>query len=125
MMDENLAVGLLFAAIMVLLAICVVVHLCSEAKFRGWEEGRQENECYHRRTTDILRGRIEAREHALAMYRDIATTFCDNTSDCVYCPYERDKNDSKCVLWELDDAVINLDIAKVHVRTKHDGGDGN
>jgi len=39
----------------------------------------------------------------------------------VYCPYERDKNDHKCVLWELNEKVERLDIKEVHVDTKHDG----
>lgn len=49
------------------------------------------------------------------MYRDIATTLCDNTSDCMYCPYDRDKNDKKCALWELDEAVKRMGIDEVHV----------
>ena len=125
-MDENFAAGLLFAAIMVSLAIAyVAMILWSEAKSRGWEEGRRENELYHRHTTAILRGRIEAREYALAIYRDISTTLCDNVTDCMYCPYERDKNDHRCVLWELNEKVERFDIKEVHVGTKHDGGDGN
>ena len=124
MMDEKLAMVLLFIAIMVLLAIVFLVMLiCSEANFRGWEEGRQENEHYHRLTVDIMKGRIEARECALAMYRDISTTLCDNMSDCMYCPYERDKDDSRCALWELNEAVKRMDIDEVHVDTKHDRGD--
>ena len=121
-MDENLATMMLFAAIMVLLAITFGAEiLWSEAKIRGWSEGFQENEHYHRLALDAIKARIEAREYALAMYRDISTTLCDNVSDCVYCPYERDKNDHKCVLWELNEKVERLDIKEVHVDTKHDG----
>lgn len=72
---------------------------------------------------DAIETRIESRERALAMYRDIATTLCDNESDCMYCPYERDKNDSKCALWRLNENVERFDIEEVHVGTKHDGGD--
>jgi len=125
-MDEKFTIWMLWAVIMVLLAIPVsVMLLWSKAKFRGWEEGLQDNELYHRHTTDILMCRIKAREHALAMYRDISTALCDNISDCMYCPYERDKNDHKCVLWELNERVNSLGIKEVHVDTKHDGGDGN
>jgi len=123
-MDENIAKWLLFVAIIVLVAIISgVLFLLSEAKFRGWEEGRQENERYHRLEIDAIRGRIEARERALAMYRDISTMLCDNTTDCVYCPYECDKNDHRCALWELNEKVERFGIKEVHVDTKHDGGD--
>lgn len=125
-MDENLAMGLFFTAIMVLLAIIFgAMILWSEAKLRGWEEGFHENERYHRHTVAVIKARIEAREYALAMYRDISTTLCDNTSDCMYCPYERDKQSNKCALWELNETVKRMGIDEVHVGTKHDGGDGN
>ena len=124
MMDENIAKWLLFVAIIVLVAIISgVLFLLSAAKFRGWEEGLQDNERYHRHAVDAMRGRIKSRECALAMYRDISTTLCDNISDCMYCPYECDKNDHKCALWELNEAVKRMDIDEVHVDTKHDGGD--
>jgi len=123
-MDKNLAMMLLFAAIMVLLAITFGAEiLWSEAKIRGWAEGFRENEHYHRLALDAIKARIDAREHALAMYRDIATTLCDNVADCMYCPYERDKNNHKCVLWELNEKVEHFGIEEVHVDTKYDGDD--
>jgi len=97
----------------------------ARAHDRGYDEALGMNESYHKMVLDLLRTRIEAREYALAMYRDISTTLCDNTSDCMYCPYEREKNDRKCALWELNEVVERMDIDKVHVDTKHDGGDGN
>jgi len=121
-MDENSVTALLFVAIAALLAIVFgVTDLCSEAKFRGWEEGYRESERYRRYTVDVLNNCIEEREHALAMYRDIATTFCDNTSDCMHCPYECDKNSSRCVLRQLNDKVDRFGIDEVHVDKKHDG----
>ena len=99
--------------------------LWSKAKSRGLEEGRLNNERYYRLAIDALKARVEAREYALAMYRDISTTLCDNVTDCMYCPYECDKNDHMCVLWELNEKVERFDIKEVHVDTKHDGGDGN
>ena len=95
----------------------------ARAHDRGYDEALGMNESYHKMVLGLLRIRIEAREHALAMYRDISTTLCDNTSDCMYCPYERDKNDRKCVLWELNEVVERMDIDEVHVNTKHDRGD--
>ncbi len=121
MMDENLAMGLLFAVIVVIVFVAALS--CSEARFRGWVEGRQENERYHRLTVGIMKGRIEARECALAMYRDISATLCGIMSGCMRCPYKRDKNDSKCALWELDEVVKRMGIDEVHVGTKHDRGD--
>lgn len=121
-MDENIAKWLPFVAIIVLVAIISgVLFLLSEAKFRGWEEGRQENERYHRHTVDVLSGRIKSRECALAMYRDISTTLCDDIPDCTYCPYERDKQSHRCALWDLNENVGRFGIKEVHVGTKHDG----
>lgn len=124
MMNESYAMVL--AAIMAWMAVLLgAMFLWSKAKSRGWEEGRRNNERYYRLAIDSMKARIEAREYALAMYRDISTTLCDNVTDCMYCPYERDKNDHRCVLWELNEKVERLDIKEVHVDTKHDGGDGN
>ena len=120
-MDKNFVMWLFFVAIIVLVVIIsVVLFLLSAAKFRGWEEGLQDNERYHRHAVDAMRGRIKSRECALAMYRDISTTLCNNMSDCTYCPYECDKNDSKCALWELNRQVDSFSIGEVHVDTKYD-----
>ena len=123
-MDENLAMVLLIVAIIVSVTLIFgAMILWSEAKIRGWEDGFHENERYHRMAIDAIEARIKTREHALALYRDISATLCDNVSDCMYCPYERDRNDHRCALWELNEAVKRMDIDDVHVDTKHDGGD--
>lgn len=102
---------------------CGIIMALAHAHDRGYDEAFEMNEGYHKIVLDLLRNRIEAREHALAMYRDISTTLCGNMSVCVYCPYKRNKNDSKCALWELNEAVKRMGIDEVHVCTKHDGGD--
>lgn len=123
MMDKNFGALSLMGAGIVLLFM-LFAWMSRWASFSDWEEGYRENEHYHRMAIDVIKARIKAREYALAMYRDISTTLCDNISDCMYCPYERDKNDRKCALWELNEAVKRMDIEEVHVDTKHDGGDG-
>lgn len=125
MANENFATWMLFAAIVALSAIIFgAALLWSEAKSRGWEEGRRANELYHRHTVNVLKGRIEAREYALAMSMDMLATLCGNISDCKYCPYECDDYSRKCALWELSEQVDSFGIKKVHVDTRHDGGDG-
>ena len=126
MIDENIAKWLLFVAIIVFVAIVSgVLFLLSAAKFRGWQDGRRANELYHRHTVDVLKGRIEAREYALAMSMDMLATLCDNISDCKYCPYGCDDYSRKCALWELSEQVDCFGIKKVHVDTRHEGGDGH
>ena len=120
-MDKILMMVVLFVAIVGSLALIFgFLLLRSDANLRGWEEGRRENEHYHRLVIDAMRGRIKARERALAMYRDIATTLCNDRYDCMYCPYRCDKNDHKCALWELNEIVKKMDVDKVHVDTKYD-----
>lgn len=114
---ESATVCLIVASLMAYGIIMALAH----AQDRGYDEAFERNERYYKMVLDLLRTRIKAREHALAMYRDISTTLCDNTSDCMYCPYERDKNDSRCALWELNEVVKRMGIDEVHVDTKHDG----
>lgn len=33
-------------------------------------------------------------------YKDIAVSLCDRVDDCMYCPYEPDKANERCVLWK-------------------------
>lgn len=126
MTEETLAITLIISEITVICFTGMLwTLLWSEAKSRGWEDGCRANELYHRHTVDVLKGRIEAREYALSMYRDISTTLCDNISDCMYCPYECDKNNHRCALWDLNKQVERFGIKEVHVDTRHDGGDGH
>lgn len=69
---------------------------------RGEEVGYKDSIRWNRYLFDHMRECDTAHKKERDEYRDVALKLCERESDCMYCPFETDKCNERCKLWETE-----------------------
>jgi len=111
----------ILAWVFIFIALLIVMYgIWVIAYNNGRMAGMDMNLTYYRKILTWMTTAIKVRNYIIVKYRDISSTMCDYTDDCVYCPYMGDTQKEPCELWKLNKEVDKLKIPELHAKTRYE-----